>query len=316
VKIRDEYFRKGWLKRVRFGQFYKKNYHLSVHQYKEIDDIMNNPPIYDLYVTGSDQLWNVNTLFNDPVMYCEFAPAGKRRVAFGASFTNRELPSQYEDSVRVRLNKYSHIGVREHTSLAILDSLKLDSHIIKANTCDPTLLLDAKDYMTLANQSKVHINGSYVLVYVLKYAFNPEPALSAIVDEIRQKMGLKLVVIDGHKVKMVEDDCVISGIGPNEFCWLFAHAKFVIASSFHGTMFSLINRRPFAVIGPHDGHSDRRIGDVLESLGLSGCYFPANKIPQTINTDSPYTEDVEKNIRTFVHDSKQYLKDAINNSKF
>lgn len=312
VKVRDEYFRNGWKKDVKFREFYRDFYHLSPKQYTSVEDIMANPPKYDLYMTGSDQLWNVNTLKNDPVMYCEFAAADKRRVSFGASFTIKELPDMFRDIIRERLNKYSFIGVREHSSLEILKSLGLNKNIPYANTCDPTLLLDSKDYYNLSLQSKLKIEGEYVLVYTLKYAFDPEPALSSVIHQVRKLLGLKLVIIDSHKVKLQKGDKIVSGIGPCEYCWLFAHAKYVVASSFHGTMFSIINRVPFVVIGPEEGNPDRRIGDVLEMLGLVDCYFPANTLRKSLKIDNVFSEEVEKNISSFILESKDFLKKSIN----
>lgn len=311
VKIRDEYFRKGWLKEIEFKNFYRNFFHLSSQRYETMDDIMSNPPDYDLYMTGSDQLWNPNTLKNDPVMYSEFAPAEKRRVSFGASFTIRELPESYKEFVRQRLNKYTHIGVREHSSLDILRDLKLNSYISLANTCDPTLLLDARDYDKLNSQSKVRIEGDYVLVYTLKYAFNPEPALSSVIRQVRKQLGMKLVIIDSHKVKLQNGDRILSGIGPCEFCWLFAHAKYVVASSFHGTMFSIINRCPFSIIGPEEGNDDRRIIDVLCCLGLEKNYIPANQADKQIKCNNPYSPEIEEKIDSFIKKSKLFLDNSI-----
>ena len=312
VRIRDRYFRRGWKKAIAFRQFYDMFYHLSPVQYPQIKDIMDNPPDYDLYMTGSDQLWNVNTLYNDPVMYCEFAPSNKPRVSFGASFTIKTLPEKYKESVRERLNKYRYIGVRERSSLDILEDLKLQKCIKTANTCDPTLLLSGKDYEKLSERSKARIDGEYILVYTLKYAFNPEPALSSIIKQVRERLGLRLIIIDSHKVKMERGDRIISGIGPCEFCWLFAHAQYVVASSFHGTMFSLINRVPFTVIGPEQGNEDRRIADVLDFLGLGNRYIPANRADIRIMTENPFTEEVEFRINKFIDESKDFLRRSIN----
>ena len=311
VEIRDKYLRRGWKKSIAFKKFYRKFYHLSSKQFHSVEDIMNDPPDYDLYITGSDQLWNVNTLRNDPVMYCEFAPLGKRRVSFGASFTIKTLPEEYKGSVRERLNKYKYIGVREYSSLSILESLNLNDCIIKFNTCDPTLLLNKNDYEELSEFSSIRIDGDYILVYPLKYAYNPEPALCSVVQQVREELGCKLIVIDSHKVSLRKGDKIISGIGPCEFCWLFAHAKYVVASSFHGTMFSLINRVPFTVIGPEEKSEDRRIADVLEFLGLGSNIVPANKKNVNVVTVNPFNESSENKINDFINKSKDFLIKSI-----
>lgn len=313
VEIRDMYFRGKRKKIKRLRSFYNHYYHLSSVQYKSVDEIMNNPPLYDLYITGSDQLWNVNTLRNDPVPYCEFAPNGKRRISFAASFTINKLPDEFKESVRHRLDKYSHIGVREKSSLDIVNDLQLKPDITVCNTCDPTLLLGKEDYDELANYSTIRVEGTYILVYGLTYAYNPEPALSYVINEARKKFGCKVVAIESYKVKLEGHDQRIVGIGPSEFCWLFAHAKFVVTSSFHGTMFSIIYRCPFVSITPPMNHSDRRIIDILENMGLTRSYIYSDNISQQIAFSSPYNNEVEDKIDHFICDSKIFLDHAIQN---
>lgn len=313
VEIRDMYFR-GRKKKIHSLQdFYKKFYHLSPNHYMSVKDIMNNPPNYDLYITGSDQLWNVNTLRNDPVPYCEFAPHNKRRISFASSFTINKLPDEFKDSVRNRLNKYTHIGVREKSSLDIVNDLKINQDIIVRNTCDPTLLLEKDDYNELAECSKLRIEEPYILVYMLNYAYNPEPAFSRSIKEARKEYGCRIVAIDSYKVKLEKGDQRVVGIGPLEFCWLFAHAKFVLTSSFHGTMFSIINRCPFITIAPPKGHEDRRVEDILDSLGLANCYKYSDEVFTQLTFSNPYTNEVENNIVCFINDSKSFLDHAIYN---
>lgn len=312
VEIRDMYFRGRKKKIKKLREFGHDFFHLSERQYGTIQEIMDNPPIYDLYLTGSDQLWNVDTLRNDPVPYCEFAPIGSRRISYAASFTMNELPDEYKDSIRQRLNKYSHIGVRESSSLEIIKDLHINPNIVVRNTCDPTLLLEAKDYDRLSAESLIKIEGDYVLVYALQYAYKPDPALNTIVSRIREKTGCKIIVMDYYKVRIRKGDEIVEGLGPCEFCWLFSHAKFVVTSSFHGTMFSIINRKPFYVIAPPEGHHDHRITDVLDQLGLSGCYCHSNEIVDDLSITNPYTDDVEEKISKLVEDSKTYLYNAVN----
>ncbi len=313
VQIRDMYFRGRRFKIKRMKDFCHDYFRLSPKLYNSVEEIMANPPEYDLYMTGSDQLWNVRTLRNDPVPYCEFAPANKRRVAYAASFTNQSLPKEYWDSVRNRLNKYSHIGVRESSSLQIVKDLQIRQDIVVRNNCDPTLLLDANDYDSLAVKPNYDIDGDFVLVYALQYAYKPEQAINSIVWKLREQTGLKFVFLDYYKASVQKGDVMVEGIGPCEFCWLFSHAKFVIASSFHGTVFSIINRKPFYVVAPPKNDSDHRINDFLECLGLEKRYIPADEEIGNVSLMSPYTEEFEKKLKAFTDDSKKYLLNAINN---
>ena len=313
VEIRDMYFRGKREKIKRLREFWQEYYHLSKQQYRTIQEIMDSPPIYDLYLTGSDQLWNVDTLRNDPVPYCEFAPQGARRISYAASFTNNELPEQYKDSIRQRLNKYSHIGVRESSSLDIIKDLNINQNIVVENNCDPTLLLGTKDYDELAINSQISIDGDYILVYALQYAYKPEPALSTAVQQLRNQTNFKFVILDYFKLTLEDGDKIITGIGPCEFCWLFSHARYVVASSFHGTMFSIIYRKPFIVVAPPKGNPDHRINDLLDSLGLGNRYYYSDEPVTDLTIQNPFTIEVERGIEAFKERSKLFLHHAISN---
>ena len=74
-------------------------------------------------------------------------------------------------------------------------------------------------------------------------------------------------------------------------------------------MFSLIYRKPFIAISPCTG--DSRIKDVLEETGLTNnLVFNNNEEPNIITTN-PYTENVERKIKSFIDTSKNFLDTAI-----
>ena len=295
----------------RFHDFYNDYYHLSSVRYESIEQIEKDPPIYDLYITGSDQVWNYKELKNDPVMYCSFAPLGSKIISFAASFTNKVLPKQYQNEVKKRLERYSKIGVREQSSLNILSDLGLTKDKEVTVTCDPTLLLGKDDYHELALKSELKINDDFILVYGLTYAYDPEPALSTIVDEIADKYKCSVYTLWFRHPHFKTKHKEIWGVGPCEFCYLFENAKFVITSSFHGTMFSVINRKPFISIIPPNNNGDRRIKDFLDNVGLSHNYIHANKTFYEA-TNNFYNQTVEGNISRIIQESKHFLLTSLN----
>ncbi len=48
--------------------------------YRSIDYLYDNPPVYDIYISGSDQLWNPDQPFCLEPYFLTFAPQGKRKV--------------------------------------------------------------------------------------------------------------------------------------------------------------------------------------------------------------------------------------------
>ena len=287
-----------------FRLFWKCFFHLTP-LYKDQKALWESHLTYDVYLTGSDQVWNTNTLCGDTVMMLDFAPRGSRKFAYGASFTTTTLDINYTDIFKKYLLQYERIGVREASAINILKDL--GCHQSAEVVCDPTLLLTRAEYLPVIEKSRVSIPESpYILVYYLEYAFNPMPVILEVVNKIYKKYGYEVVFIDNAINGFRGKNIIIKGIGPCEFADLFYHAAFVVTSSFHGTAFSLINRKPFYSIAPKS--KDSRISDLLKSIGLqSRIAYTDEKFCIDSNQDI-YTAEVENAISTLRQKSINFLK--------
>lgn len=312
VRIAREYliYRKD-VRTRRYHSFMAKYHVVSKDEYHSIESIISSPPVYDVYMTGSDQVWNVKTLFNDPVFYCTFAPKTARKIAYAASFTLNSIPSEYRDSINKRLSSYHAISVREKSGLKCLEDAGLDKAIRVKAVCDPTLLLSAQEYSGIAEDSEIRIEGKYILVYFLDYAFNPHPAIDIVLKTLQEEVKLPLVFIGSKNVKRPKDSRFLFNAGPSEFVYLMKNAEFVVTSSFHGLMFSLIFRKPFCTIVPKAEENDMRIPDILKEFGLEGNAVCSSDTVVNISVQSPYTEDVEYKICSYIKESKKFLIDEL-----
>lgn len=310
--ILDYLFEKKLEYNKRSHEFQSRYFNLSVKCYPTVTSLMEDPPLYDIYITGSDQVWNTQAMNNDANFYLCFAPKGKTKIAFSACFANSTLDNNYKSSVKERLSDYKYIGVREKSAVEIIKELQIPQNIIVSNTCDPTFLLSQEDYSEIATESDLKIKENYILVYMLNYAFNPYPALGEVIKRVQKKTGLPIIVIGNRKFRYKGKYKFIKGIGPADFLWLFEHASYVVTSSFHGTMFSLIYRKPFTAISPYTG--DSRINDLLEVTGLKNNLVFSNEEKPVFPTINPYTDIVEKRIYKFIESSKEFLNTAIADS--
>lgn len=305
----DCLFEKKFAYNKKFKGFQNNYFTLSNKQYTNATSLSKTPPVYDIYITGSDQVWNTKTVHNDPNFYLCFVPKNKPKIAFSACFANDLLEDEYKESVRERLSSYKYIGVRERSAIDIIKDLHIPQDIVVKNTCDPTLLLSKEDYHNLSANSRLDIKGKYILVYALMYAFNPYPALNEVIKQISERTNLPIIVIGDRRFRYKGKYKFIKGIGPIDFLWLFEHASYIITSSFHGLMFSLIYRKPFTVISTHEG--DCRIKDTLYTLGLTDNLVYSNEKKVSIKAINPYTDDANNRLNNFIKSSKDFLDNAI-----
>lgn len=290
------------VKQIIFQRFWKENYHLS-HKYSTPECLFQNPPIdYDVHVLGSDQVWNTKTLCGDAIFLFSYLSDRDKCFSYASSFGVTHLPDEFSTLFKKHLSKFRAIGVREKDAVRLLSNLGIQKNIHLV--CDPTLLLKADDYKPLASKSKYTIDGDYILVYCLQYAFNPYPAIRNVIERLQKQYDYKVVFVNRVVKGEIKNSQKIKTAGPYDFLYLFRNAKIVVTSSFHGTAFSIINRKPFVSIAPRNG--DNRIEYVLSRLGLcENLVFNDQK--DFMFNPMPYTAEVEKNIESYVNESKEFL---------
>ena len=262
---------------------------------------------FDVFLSGSDQIWNTKELHGDLTFLLNFVPDNKKKVSFSSSFGIDYVGEVYKKSFKDLLNKYDTIGVRERKGITVLKELGVERPTCV--TCDPTLLLESKDYNLLAEKSDIEITNSYILVYGLSYAFNPMPAILKVINLAVKQYKCKVIFLTKDAFLYNGEYNTILNAGPCDFIKFVANARYIVTSSFHGTMFSLIFRKPFTAVAPNSG--DTRIYDILNDLKIGEILVDPNSSPTTLTENNIYTEDFDERIKQYINKSKSYLQEII-----
>lgn len=307
LRVRTFILYRGKKQRRRFVTFWQEQIKTSPY-YASKNEIFKNPPLYDVYMTGSDQVWNPKCMKGDNVFFCDFV-SNVKKVSYASSFSSSQIPDFYKETYINGLSTYSYISVRENSGLTIIKELiNKEAKVV----CDPTLLLMKDDYKDLANKSEINYKPPYILVYSLSYAYNPYPQMSEVIDNIKKQLNIPVVYLHVNSIDHYRIGSSITSAGPYEFLNLFMNASFVITSSFHGTAFALCFEKPFYAIVPSDSSSDSRIFSLLENVGAKQRAIYTNKrIEGKLPIDLEYTNITSKmdEIRRI---SLKYLKEMIN----
>jgi hypothetical protein len=255
----------GALKRrfERFEAFKDDFMPRSGKSFAELGEIETALPGYDLYLTGSDQIWNPFIYDDgnfDTVFFSSFAPKGARKAAYAPSFGSAVLDARHKDELRALLTGFSHLSAREKRGADILKEVTGVENI--PVVLDPTLLLTAKQWGGIAAPY------AQPRPYILCYFVSEPGALRAEAAALKKRHGLRVLQL-GARRKLPAADKLVLDAGPREFLSLVKNAAFVLTNSFHGTVFSLLFGRDFlcdAGRGEEAGHS--RAGGLLRMLGL------------------------------------------------
>ncbi|MBS9854713.1 polysaccharide pyruvyl transferase family protein [Vibrio alginolyticus] len=290
----------------RYADFKNKHYNLSKKTYLEQKSLKTSPPKYDIYMTGSDQVWRPDTMKCDSNFFLEFAGNAKK-VAFASSFGCISLDSEYTLKYQKYLASYDYIGVREASGVDLVEELTGTKPSL---VLDPTLLLDSSEW---SNYIRDYPNTSYD--YILVYGDNTHDHYTErLAKHISEVTGLKIIRINGKFYDYFSKDMkFILDAGPAEWLSLFKNASLILGQSFHATAFAINFERPFYAILRGSKNHDARQLHLLETLGLGhraitcGDEFP---LKDELNLDVDYSE-VSKVMNIKRMESIDFLKNAL-----
>lgn len=237
--------------------------------YRKIDKLYKNPPLYDLYITGSDQVWNPAQPYCMEPYFLTFVPKGKMKISYAASIGLSDLRENEKEKFRAWLSSYSAVSVREKQAKALLESC---SGLKVEQVLDPTFLLDVEYWKELAEYPKV--NEPYILLFTLDYSWQ----MVEYCKRLAKESGAKLIVLN-----QVQPDCKdesyipVTDAGPKEFLGYIAKAEMVVTNSFHGTVFSIIlgANNFYTYISPTSERGNR-ILELLDIFGLHDHLLPVS----------------------------------------
>lgn len=298
--IRESLLLPKRIKRYRaFQSFINNNLNLS-------QPVVANkiPSKYDVYIMGSDQIWNPKiTKGFDPVYfgYFDFGKGNKTYISYAASMTARQLDSDSERYLKRALMNFNAISVREIQLKTLLQPLT-EKEVVPV--LDPTLLADKNIWDKMAQIP--NCDKKYVLVYQIRRDAN----VIRIAQDIAKSMGAEVVEITAFPTLIFSnknEQC----LSPVEFLGWIKNAQFVVTSSFHGTVFSILFSRPFFCV-KLDNVSDTRSISLLKNLKLEDRFIEKDEGNLKLSPID-YTEP-NRLLLYLQTKSRTFLKNALDNA--
>lgn len=209
-----------------------------VYNSKNVEKCVKN---YDVFIAGSDQIWNMFWYF--PAYFLDFVPASKTKFSYAASTTMQSLTEAEKKTVEKHLESYKAISVRERNAVELLQGL---AKVPVEWVLDPTLLLDKDEWEKVC--SPRIIKEKYIFCYFLG---NDEKERN-IAKKYAKRKNFKLVTIpylNGAYRRVDEHfgDELIMDAGVEDFLSLIKHAEYVFTDSFHAVVFSGIFEKQYFV---------------------------------------------------------------------
>ncbi len=257
--VRDLYLLKSkLLKKSKFNEFFKNKFILT----KATDFIDSSLDTYDVYVSGSDQIWNpritngVDTLNKD--YFLSFVPDNSIKISYASSLGDYRFNLDQEKEVKELLERFDFLSVREKDGAEYLENI-LGKEVNQV--LDPTLLLSKDEWIKKLKLKEENSNEEYILVYTV-----PRSELLKDVISFYAKKGIKIISVDPSIRSTGKVDKQIRDAGPEEFLNLLLNAKMVITDSFHGVCFSVNFKKDFIAVS--SGVLSNRMRNILSLVEL------------------------------------------------
>jgi hypothetical protein len=290
-----------------FNSFINKNLKLT-KKYNSKKMLEKSNLKYDVIIAGSDQIWNKNIVGELSDIYTLNFRCSAKKISYAASIGDISQIKKNKNEYKSKLKNISALSVRESDAQQELEkTLKKDIKCV----LDPTLLLSKDEWNEYIKQAK---NKNIKQRYILAYVVEPDEEYVKIVNYLSEKTGLGIIHFDkknpGFKniIKSSFEE------GPLEFVNYIKNAEYVVATSFHATVFSIIYNKNFFII-PHR-KTGARVVDLVNKLGVEDrIYYDIDSFQKTDYNKKIQWDKIEKKLKEEREISKKWLINSIENGE-
>lgn len=280
----------------KFQEFYKTRFIRTERKYtaKNFNDIVANESING-FVCGSDTIFCIDEFGFDDGYYANYScMKNGYAVAYAGSFGDSHFKENDYKILNQRIKNFKAVGLREQEMIPYVEK-QIDVPVQRV--LDPTLLLPTKTYDEKLTVPRI-IKEKYILYYSRRY----NPQMEKYVEKIAQEHHWEIVEISLRAVNAMKHKMFYEA-GVEEFLSLIKYAEFVVTNSYHGMIFSIQYKRPFAIFSREQCDTKNR--ELLQILNLSDRLNAYNKDLAEVPVDY---DNVYSIIETERENSLRFLK--------
>ena len=216
-------------------EFNDKIQKISNEKYNK-ENIRKANDIYDVVITGSDQVWNPKLNYNDNNYFLDFVTDNKKKNSYAASFGTNILESKEKEEIKKELKDFNEISVREKEGKEIVEKLTNRKADV---VLDPTLLLNKKQWENIIEDKRFE-KERYIFVYTIAST----PTIFEFARKLAKEKNCKLICFN-NSYKQHLGMKNLTRVSPQDFLNYVKNAEYIVTSSFHGLCFSINFQKQF-----------------------------------------------------------------------
>ena len=262
---------------------------------------------YDVFITGSDQVWNPSCQDFESAYYLDFVDKDVKTIAYAPSLGRTEFLSEQLQLIQHLLENIDFISCREEAGAEVLR--KLTTRPVSV-VCDPVVLLGREAWDDLA--ADIRCKEPYILTYFLENNNGNKDCLK----DLQKETGFSVVSLNEDIRDIGKGYQCAFDASPREFVGLFKHASFILTNSFHATAFSTLFEKPFYTMCSSNTNvsnpNDSRKTSFLKTIGLTERIIQDDKLPIKDKWFKLDYKATNQKINDFRTRSECYLINALN----
>ena len=122
---------------------------------------MRRPKIRQIYIYGSDQIWNPYSLRKE--YFLDFVDDNAIKMSYAASMGVSDIPGNAQDTFKLLVDNIDYVSVREHKAKELIEKTTERDDITVHS--DPVLIVNPEKWSAL--QNNCNINEPYILCYFM-----------------------------------------------------------------------------------------------------------------------------------------------------
>ena len=254
-KIKNSFFARKYKKKKEGFRKFREKYLTYNNPWIMEKDLYELNDLYDLFIAGSDQVWNITCSGGSDAFFLPFVTDNKKKASYAASF-GTNIPYLDEKYIEY-IKKFNFISVREKSGERFLKKRGIDC----IKVIDPVFLIPKEQWYMFTKKSE----QKYILVYEVVNGKN----MRIFAKNLSESVGLPVHFITSSNrpqfgVKTIRD--------AEPWKWLseIRNAQYVITNSFHGLAFSMIFNIQFYVELLQNSDTNARMIELMETMQVSG----------------------------------------------
>lgn len=281
-----------------------------IFTHKQYEDIVKDA---DLFITGSDQIWNPFCGGYNPMMFLEFVNDGTKCIAYSSSISQQTIHPIIKQRVKTALQKFTHIAVREQHSVELLNHL-LERNDVKL-VVDPTYLLTPDEWTIFGSHAVLEFELPKKYIFCYFVGDKRADVYERMVQDVKSFTGIKEVItLDCYNRELIYGGGrLYKDAGPYEWVYLLQNSSYVCMDSFHATVFALKFEKEFVHAMKNDdseiGSQNTRMYDILNRYDI--LYKNYNDNGDTSWQNLIDYKKVTHIINAEIEDSLDFLKKEI-----